>query len=64
MNPLWATSIYWEFPILIVLVSLIYSATRHDDWNLILREALRWGARMVTFLGVIGLGLFALSTWI
>ena len=57
-------SIYWHLPLLIVIVSIVYSATRYDDWNLIFREAARWGFRMVTFLGGIALVLFILSTFI
>ena len=50
MIPLWAISIYWHLPILIVVVSLVYSATRFDDWKMIFHEALRWGTRMLVFL--------------
>jgi hypothetical protein len=57
-------SVYWDLPLMIAVVSLVYSATRHDRWDLILREALQWGKRIVVFLGGIGLALFALSTWI
>lgn len=57
-------SIYWHLPLLILVVSVVYSATRYDDWNLIFREALRWGVRMVTFLGGILAVLFILSTFI
>ena len=57
-------NIYIHLPILIIVVSLVYSATRHDDWNKILREALHWGVRMTTFLVTIGLILFALSTFL
>jgi MFS family permease len=32
------------------------SATRHDRWDRIYREAIRWGIQIVTFLGGIGLG--------
>ena len=42
MTPLLAASIYWDFPILLVVVSLVYSATRHDRWDRILKEAVRW----------------------
>lgn len=52
-----ATSIYWHFPILIVTVSLVYSATRFERWDHILREALYWGLRMTGFLAAIGVGL-------
>jgi hypothetical protein len=64
MIPLLATSIYVHLPILIVVVSIVYSATRYDDWPMIFHEAFRWGMRMLVFLASIGLGLYALSTWI
>lgn len=64
MNPLLGYSIYWDLPILIVVVSLVYSATRFDDFGSIKREALRWGRRMVTFLCGIALALYLLSLWI
>jgi ABC-type Fe3+ transport system permease subunit len=57
-------NIYLHLPILIIVVSLVYSATRHDNWNKILREAVHWGVRMTTFLVVIGLILFCLSTFL
>jgi hypothetical protein len=56
MNP-----IYWHLPILIVIISLVYSATRFEPWDAILREALRWGLRMTGFLAGIGLALFLLA---
>ena len=55
-------NIYWHLPILLVVVSVVYSATRHDHWPQIFREAVRWGTRMATFLAAIGLGLFVLSS--
>jgi hypothetical protein len=57
-------SIYWQLPILIVVISLVYSATRYDHWGAILGEAVRWGLRMAVFLAAIGLVLYALATWI
>jgi hypothetical protein len=48
--PLFAASIYWHLPVLLVVISLVYSATRYDDWRLILREAVRWGSRLLVFL--------------
>jgi LPXTG-motif cell wall-anchored protein len=63
MNP--AThSIYWDLPILIVVVSLVYSATRYDRWDAIVREAALWGLRMAAFLGGIGLALCLLGWWV
>ncbi|MCI0457253.1 MAG: hypothetical protein L0Z62_09770 [Gemmataceae bacterium] len=56
--------IYFHLPILIVVISLVYSATRYDEWEPILHEALRWGLRMAGFLVVIGLVLYVLATFI
>jgi len=50
LSPLLAHSIYWELPVLILVVSLVYSATRFDRWDHILRETVRWGLRMALFL--------------
>ncbi len=57
-------NIYLHLPILIVVVSLVYSATRHDNWAKIVREAVHWGFRMTTFLLTIGIILFCLSTFL
>ncbi len=53
--------IYWHLPILIVVVSLVYSATRFDRWGAIFKEAYRWGTRMALFLFGILLVLAGLS---
>ena len=56
-----AHNIYFvDLPLLIVLISLVYSATRYDEWGPILREALRWGLRLAGFLVLIGLALYVL----
>ena len=61
---LFAASIYWHLPVLLVVVSLVYSGTRHDRGDRILKEALGWGARIGGFLAAIGVGLYALSSWL
>lgn len=63
MTPLLAASIYWNLPLLLVVFSLVYSATRHDSWPLIIREAVGWGVRVSAFLGGIGLVLFLFSAY-
>jgi hypothetical protein len=50
-----------DLPLLIVLISLVYSATRFDEWGAILREALRWGFRLLLFLVAIGFALYLLD---
>jgi hypothetical protein len=64
---LWAiTSInmFYQLPILIVVISLVYSATRYDDWSSILGEAIRWGGRMALFLVSIGFVLYLVASFI
>jgi hypothetical protein len=49
--PLFAYNLYLvHLPVLIVVVSLVYSGTRYDHWGAILWEALRWGGRLTGFL--------------
>jgi len=59
-----AVSIYFDLPVLLIVISLVYSATRYERWPMILYEAARWGIRMTLFLGVIALVLFLLSTYL
>jgi hypothetical protein len=49
-----------ELPLLIVLISLVYSATRFEEWGAILYEAARWGLRLAIFLIAIGIVLYIL----
>jgi hypothetical protein len=52
--PLFAYNVYLvHLPILIVVVSVVYSATRYDQWGAILKEALRWGLRLTGFLAAV-----------
>lgn len=51
----------FDLPFLIIVVSLVYSATRFDQWSSILRESVRWLARLTAFLGIIGVVLFLVS---
>lgn len=50
-----------DLPVLIVLISLVYSATRFDEWRPILYEAFRWGLRLLLFLVAIGFALYILD---
>jgi hypothetical protein len=51
MSPLLAHNIYLvDLPLLIVLTSLVYSATRYEHWTSILYEAVRWGLRLALFM--------------
>lgn len=55
---------YWHLPLLLVVISLVYSATRFDDWKLIFQEAARWGFRMATFLIGVAAVLYVLAIFI
>jgi hypothetical protein len=57
-------NMYVQLPILIVLISLVYAATRYDEWGSILIEAVRWGGRMALFLVAIGGVLYLIATFI
>ena len=53
---------YWHLPLVILLVSLVYSATRYDQWGLILHEVLRWGRNLTGFLLAVIVVLFLVAT--
>lgn len=55
-TPLFASALgfYWHLPILVLFISLVYSATRHEHWEHILPDAARWILRMLSFLCGIG----------
>ncbi|MSQ96163.1 MAG: hypothetical protein EXR98_16645 [Gemmataceae bacterium] len=54
-------SIYWHLPLMLLVISLVYSATRHDAWDDILVEAFRWGIRMFGFMVLVAIVLFAVA---
>lgn len=62
--PLFGVSLYVHLPILIVLISLVYSATRFEHWDNILHEAWRWGLRMGMFLVGIAAVLYLFSLFL
>ena len=58
------SSIYFNLPIMVALISLVYSATRYEGWANIIQEAIRWGLRMLGFLCGIGVILYILSLFL
>ncbi len=63
--PLANVNIYWrDLPILIVAVSLVYGATRFDDWDHIVREACRWVVRLTAFLVVVMVVLYLVARFL
>ncbi len=66
MTPLLAVNsmlVLAHLPFLLITVGFVYAATRHDDWGLIVREALAWVVRMGGFLLGLGALLWVFSTW-
>lgn len=64
LSVIWAAGqlpYYAHLPILLVVISLVYSGTRFDDWKMILLEAYRWGSRMTIFLLTIVVVLYLLA---
>ena len=59
-----AVPYYWHLPLLIAVISIVYSATRFDDWGAIVREAVRWGLRLAAFLLVIVVVLYVVATYL
>ena len=57
----WHMPFYWHFPVLVVVISLVYSATKFDQWPYIVREATRWVVRMTAFLVIVTAVLVALD---
>jgi hypothetical protein len=53
---------YWHLPLLLILVSLVYSATRFEKWSHILQESLRWIIRLSVFLGFVTIVLFVVAS--
>jgi hypothetical protein len=60
---LFAMSIYLHLPLMLLVISLVYSATRHEQWDEILIEAFRWGIRMFGFMLMVAVVLFVVSLW-
>jgi hypothetical protein len=54
-------TIYFHLLFLIPIISLVYSATRFEEWPTILHEAWRWGIRMTGFLLVIAIAIVVLA---
>ena len=54
-------NLLWYLLPLTLAISLVYSASRHEQWDEILTEAFRWGIRMFGFMLIVGGVLFAVS---
>jgi hypothetical protein len=61
ISALSSVSMYAQLPVLLVIISMVYSATRYDDWTDIVVEAFRWGSRMLVFMLGIAVVMYALA---
>ena len=61
MPTLPSVNMYCHLAILLVTISLVYGATRHDRWANILNAAFRWGANMLFFLASVFAVMIAVS---
>ena len=59
----WTMKIWYAVP-LIVAVSLVYAATRHEDMRPIFPHAARTSAWIVAFMAVIFAVLYSLGWWL
>jgi hypothetical protein len=64
MAPLLAVSRIWYCLPLVVSISLVYGASRHEQMGPILEHALRFGAWVVTFMLAIFALLMFVSWWV
>ncbi len=62
--PLAQVNLMWYSLPLIVAISLVYSATRHEQMQPILVHAARLGTMIVLFMTAILIGLALLSWWL
>ena len=53
-----SADVFLHFPIMLILVNLVFSATRYDDWRHIWHHALRGMIYIITFLGGVFLFLY------
>ena len=44
-------NVNWYLLPLVIAISLVYSATRFENWTLIWKHAIRWAIYILTFLG-------------
>lgn len=55
---------FWYALPLVIVVSLVYSATRHEEMKPILQHALRIGVWIVGFMLIVFAVLFFVSCWV
>ena len=64
LTPLAEVNLMWYSLPLIVVISLVYSATRHEAMSAIFSHALRLGITIAGFMAAILVVLAAISFWL
>ena len=64
MLPLAEANLMWFAAPLIVVISLVYSATRHEETSAILTHAVRLGVMITLFMTAIMIVLALISWWL
>ena len=62
--PLAAINLMWYAVPLVVVISLVYSATRHEETSAILTHAVRLGVMITLFMTAIMIVLALISWWL
>jgi uncharacterized membrane protein len=57
-------NVHWHLLPLVLVISLVYSATRHEDWSSIRRHATSLFLYILVCLLVVFAGLFGLHLWL
>ena len=60
---MWFSRMWYSVP-LVVVISLVYAATRHEAMKPILEHALRFGLWVVAFMFIVFVVLSLLSLWL
>ena len=63
VSTMWFNRMWYSVP-LVVVISLVYAATRHEAMKPILEHAVRFGLWVVAFMLVVFAVLFFLSFWL
>jgi hypothetical protein len=63
VSAVWFNRMWYSLP-LIVVISLVYAATRHELMRPILEHAVRFGLWIIAFMAIVFLVLVLLSMWL
>jgi hypothetical protein len=57
------SAVYWHLPILVFVASMVYNATRYDEWDRILSHGVKMGLYLIfVFMGAVFLILWLMAS--